>query len=461
MTTDSDRISTGNAPAPPAAAPASGNSLKFLGIVLGNFLVLMDASILNVALPNLRHDLHSSAVALPWTVDAYTVVFAGLLLAAGSLADRWGPRLVYRIALLGFAVVCLLCAAAPTVGWLIAGRAVLGIAAAGLVPASLALLAMLYPDPARRSRAVGVWASVSSIGLICGPVVGGALVSLDGWRLVLLVNPPIALIALLLSLRLAERPKGTPRPLDRPGLLLSVIGLSALAFGLIDAGDTGWSKPVPLIATAVAVLSFIALAVWERRSPHPVLPPKLLASVRVQADLLAGAVASLAFYGVLFTLTQWLVNDRGLSPLLSGTEFLPATLPMAILPIVIGRVVGRFGAHRILLVGLAADTVCGLLLAATGTHAPYAVILAGEIALAIGSTFTIPAATADISTAAPSQYAATAQGTLGACRQAGAAVGVALLGTLSSLRVAGFVLCGVCAAALLVVAVFGRPSRAR
>jgi DHA2 family methylenomycin A resistance protein-like MFS transporter len=192
-----------------------------------------------------------------------------------------------------------------------------------------------------------------------------------------------------------------------------------------------------------------------------VLPPKLLASVRVQADLLAGAVASLAFYGVLFTLTQWLVNDRGLSPLLSGTEFLPATLPMAILPIVIGRVVGRFGAHRILLVGLAADTVCGLLLAATGTHAPYAVILAGEIALAIGSTFTIPAATADISTAAPSQYAATAQGTLGACRQAGAAVGVALLGTLSSLRVAGFVLCGVCAVALLVVAVFGRSGRAR
>lgn len=454
MTTRSDQASaTGT---DPAAPPAPGSSIKFLGIVLGNFLVLMDASILNVALPDLRHNLHASAESLPWAVDAYTVVFAGLLLASGSLADRWGARRVYRASLLAFCLVSALCAAAPTAGALIAGRALLGVAAAGLVPASLALLAGLYPQPASRARAVGVWASVSSIGLICGPVVGGALVALDGWRLVFLVNPPIAALAFFLGVSLADRGPQTPRPVDRPGLVLSILGLSSLAFGLIDAGITGWTKPTPAVAVALAIVCFVLLVVWERRTPHPVLPPALLRSPRVRADLLAGAVASLAFYGVLFTLTQWLVNERGLSPLLTGAEFLPATLPMAILPIVIGRVIGRVGARRILLVGLAADTVCGLLLAATGAHAPYAVILAGELALAIGSTFTIPAATADISTAAPARYAATAQGTLGASRQAGSALGVALLGTLSSLRLSGFVLAGVCAATLAVVAVLGR-----
>jgi DHA2 family methylenomycin A resistance protein-like MFS transporter len=178
----------------------------------------------------------------------------------------------------------------------------------------------------------------------------------------------------------------------------------------------------------------------------------------VRADLLAGAVASLAFYGVLFTLTQWLVNQRGLAPLLTGVEFLPATLPMAIMPIVVGRIVGRVGARRIILVGLAADTVCGAVLALAGVHAPYALILVAEIALAIGSTLTIPAATADVSTTAPQQYAATAQGVLSALRQAGAALGVALLGTMPSLRAAGITLAVVCAVTVGLTAATGRTS---
>jgi DHA2 family methylenomycin A resistance protein-like MFS transporter len=294
------------------------------------------------------------------------------------------------------------------------------------------------------------------MGLIAGPVIGGALVAAGGWRLVFLVNPPIALIAYVASRRLTAQRPPQRRKVDWTGLALSVVGLTALTYGLVDAGTTGWSRPGPITAVALALAAFVALAVWERRAQAPVLPPVLLSLPRVRADLLAGAVASFAFYGVLFTLTQWLVNERGLAPLVTGVEFLPATLPMAVMPIVVGRIVGRIGARRIILAGLAADAVCGAVLALAGVHAPYAVILAAEIALAIGSTLTIPAATADISTTAPQQYAATAQGVLSALRQAGAALGVALLGTLHSLRTAGIVLAAVCVLTVAATAAAGR-----
>jgi DHA2 family methylenomycin A resistance protein-like MFS transporter len=448
------------AAAPGATAAPAGRSRRFAGIILGNFLVLLDASIVNVALPDLRHSLNAPPGSLPWVVDAYTVVFAGLLLAAGWAADRWGARGVYRASLLAFCVLTALCAAAPNAAALIAGRSLLGVAAAGVVPASLALLAGLFPDPALRSRAVGVWAAVSSIGLICGPVLGGALVAAGGWRLVFLVNPPIALVAFAASRGLAAQRPAHRRTIDWNGLALSVVGLTALTYGLVDAGTGGWSRPAPIIAAALALAAFAGLGLWERRAAAPVLPPDLLRVPRVRSDLLAGAVASLAFYGVLFTLTQWLVNQRGLAPLLTGVEFLPATLPMAVMPIVVGRVVGRMGARRIILIGLTADAVCGALLAFAGVHAPYALLLLAELALAIGSTLTIPAATADISTTAPQQHAATAQGILSALRQAGAALGVALLGTLPSLRSAGLALALVCAATVALVAAGGR-ARAR
>jgi MFS transporter, DHA2 family, methylenomycin A resistance protein len=261
-------------------------------------------------------------------VDAYTVVFAGLLMASGSLADRWGARRVYRCALLAFAVISALCAAAPDIGALIAGRALLGVAAAGLVPASLALLAALYPDRARRSRAIGAWAAMSSVGLVAGPVLGGALVSLGGWRLVLLVNPPIALAALAGTRMLAPLQPGQRRPLDLAGLVLSVLALACLTFGLIDGGTAGWARPAPEAAIAAALAAVGLLAIAERRAAAPVLPPSLLRLGRVSSDLITGAVASLVFYGILFAVNLWLQAERGLTPLQTGLFFLPMTLPM-------------------------------------------------------------------------------------------------------------------------------------
>jgi len=432
---------------------------RFAGIVVGNFLVLLDTSILNVALPDAQHDLHAAAAALPWAVDAYTVVFAGLLLAAGSVADRWGPRRIYRSALAAFGLISLLCAIVPNIGSLIAGRALLGVAAAGLVPASLGLLAALYPDPARRSRAIGAWAAVSSVGLILGPVLGGALVELGGWRLVFLVNPPIAFLTLLMARGLSgHRPQATAKKVDRAGLLLSIVCLSSLTFGLVEAGTSGWGRPAPLPALGVALVACCLLVIAERRATAPILPPALIGLTRVKADLVAGATASFVFYGVLFALTQWMVHTRGLSPLRTGLAFLPMTLPMCFMPFVTGRIVARISARPVLLVGLAVDALSGILLAISGPRTPLALIIAAQVVLGFGSTLAIPAATADMAGAAPASYAATGQGALNACRQAGAALGVAALGTIATLRVSGIVLTSGALLALTFVTL-ARPSR--
>lgn len=461
MTTDTAAVAGAATPAVPPGPPAAGGTTgRFLGIAAGNFLVLLDASVLTVALPDLQRDLHASDGALPWAVNAYTVVFAGLLLASGAIADRFGPRRVYQAALAGFTVISLLCAVAPNMGLLIGGRALLGVAAAGLVPASLALLAQLYPDKAQRSRMVGAWAAITSIGLVAGPILGGVLVTAGGWRLVFLVNPPIALLALAFSGRLSGHRSGsTAHPIDRAGLVLSVVALSALSFGLIDGGTGGWRRPSPIVALAVAVVAVVLLVIAERRAASPVLPPALLRLPRVRADLVAGSIATLVFYGVFFALTLWLQDTRHLSPWQAGFSFLPMTLPMCVLPFYAGRFVARFGALPVILVGLVADVFSGVLLAFAAPGAPLVWVILAQVFLVIASTLAIPGATADMAGAAPPQLAATGQGAFNAARQGGSALGVALLGTLASLQAAGVVLAIFAALAVaLVLLAHRRPA---
>lgn len=422
-----------------AAAGASPprNGLKFAGIVAGNFLVLMDASILNVAIPDIRADLNAPAASLPWVVDAYTVVSAGLLLAAGSIADRLGPRRVYRLALMAFAVLGALCALAPNIGWLVAGRALLGVAAAGLIPTSLALLAAMYPDQARRSRAIGLWAALVSIGLVVGPLIGAGLLAIGDWPLIFLVNTPIALAAYLAARSLPSARPGKAGPVDYAGLALSTVGLSALAYGLIDAGVEGWDRPTAIGAFVLAAAAFTALVWAERRAAAPVLPGSLFSLSRVRSSIVTGVMAMFAVYGVMFGLTQWMVEERGLTPLQTGLAFLPMTLPMCFLPWIAGKLVVRFGTKPILLVGLGLDALAGILLAFATVDTPLGLILAAQVALGIGSTMAVPAATVEMADTAPPELAATGQGAFNAGRQAGAALGVAVLGTVASLHAAG------------------------
>lgn len=450
---------TTTAPARPHSPARPTSRLLFAGVSIGNFLVLLDTSILNVALPDVQRSLHASATALPWAAVAYTITFAGLLLAAGAVADRFGPHRVYAASLVAFAVLSLACAAAPSIGLLIAGRILLGAAAACMVPSSIALLAGLYADPGARARAVGVWAAVTSSGLLLGPILGGLLVTAGGWRWVFLVNPPVALLALWIGRRQGNARPAAVRPLDLPGIGCSIVVLTALTYGLIDGGTSGWDRPTPVIALGLALVAAITLRIVEGRVEHPVLPPALVRRRDLSGSIVAAAVATLVFYGILYTLTLWLQRERGLTPLETGLAFVPMTLPMCVLPIYTGKLVARLGARRVIFAGLCFDVVAGAcLLGVTNAHGSLGWIVAAEIALVLASTTVIPAATADVAVNAPGEMAGAAQGALNAGRQAGSALGVAILGPLSALPTIGIVLVALSAVAVA-LAVAGQARR--
>jgi DHA2 family methylenomycin A resistance protein-like MFS transporter len=427
------------ASAPPAALDMR-RRLVFLGLCAGNFMVLLDTSILNVALPNIQQDLNVSDTLLPWSAVAYTIAFSCLLLASGAVADRFGAPRLYRTAAICFGAISLLCAAAPSIGVLIGSRVLLGVAAAGMVPASLAVLASVYDDPKARMRAIGSWAAVSSSGLLAGPLLGGLLVAAGGWRLIFVINPFVAALSLALIVGVRNTLPAKVRPFDWPGVILSVLALALLTFGLIDGGTNGWSRPGPIVGVTAGILALAALAWVERRVRHPVLPPELLARRSIRSDMLAATVATLVFYGMLFTLTLWYERERGFSALATGLAFVPMTLPMCVLPMITGRLVARFGARKVILFGLTSDVLAGILLAGVGHSGPLAFVLLAEAALVLASTTTIPAATAHVGATAPAAYAASAQGALNAGRQAGSALGVALLGPLTSLHAGGAIL---------------------
>ena len=450
------------APAPRTSTPR--NRAAFTGIVAGNFMVLIDATILNVALPDLKAHLHASAARRPWTVDAYTVVFAGLMLASGAVADRFGARRVYQSAVALFGVLSLLCALAPNAGGLIAGRALLGAAAAGMVPASLALLAGLYPDAKERMKAVGAWAALSGIGLAVGPVLGGALVAAGGWRLVFVVNPPLALVSWFLVRGLSSQGSGhgagqgfgQRKKFDLPGLVLFTVALCALTYGLVDAGTEGWSRPAALIALAVAVLAAVAVTLVERGAQTPVLPPELLRLGRVRTNLLTAVTANYIFYGLLYTVTLWLEETRHLSAAMTGVAFLPMMIPLCFLPFFTSRLAHRFGARPMVMVAMVLDAAVGAVLFTVGAHTSLAVVVAAQILMAIATTMTIPSITADMAVATPRPLAATGQGALNAARQTGSALGVAVLGTLSGMHAAGIAMA---AGALITLVLAGLTRR--
>jgi len=432
--------------------------MAFFGLSIGNFLVLLDTSILNVALPHIQRDFNAAAELLPWTSVAYTIIFSGLLLASGAVADRVGGLRLYRISLVAFSIISLACAASPSIQALIGFRALLGVAAASVVPASIAVLAGLYPDSGERARAIGSWAAISSIGLLAGPVLGGFFADQGSWRMIFVVNIPVAVTALLFVRTLSNTRSKVARPLDVPGIILSIILLTSMSYGFIDGGTNGLNRPTVLIALGIAFSSAIILVKVERMVAHPVLPPTIFAQADLRFAVISAAVATLVFYGILFTLAIWYQKAGGLSATETGLAFIPMTLPLCVLPFFTGRMVARFGAERLILFGLVCDVLAGLfLVGATGASGSFIWVVLAEVALVLASTTVIPAATALVAIRAPAEYAGSTQGALNAGRQAGAALGVAILGPLASLSTVGWVLSGI-SLFVTVVVIQGRAS---
>ncbi|MEU4573959.1 MFS transporter [Nonomuraea sp. NPDC023979] len=398
--------------------------MKLLGVCLAYFLVLLDTTVLTIALPDLRASLGGSVAGQQWAVNAYTVAFAATLLTGGAVADRYGAARVFRAGVAAFGLLSLACAAAPALGVLVGARAALGVAGALCVGGSLGLLAELYPAPAARARATGVWAAATGTALAAGPLLGGLLVELAGWRAVFLVNAPLAALGLL-ALRGVRSPAGR-RPVAWAAQALACLTLALLAHAATTRSAAALAAAAALPAATLLVRRGVVSARTGRRdagSAADATPPGLVRAV--WPELVAGAAANFAFAGALFVLTLFLQDVRHLTPMAAGLAFLPLTLPMTVNPLLTGRIVARYGARPPILAGLALLTAGLAGLALTDALVPWLLVTGTGLSLCL------PALVAGVIAGAPPGTAGTAGGVLNAARQAGATLGVAVLAGLA------------------------------
>ena len=309
--------------------------------VLGFFVITLDATIVNVALPSIRSGLGGGITGLQWVVDGYTLMFAALLLSAGALSDRVGAKRAFGGGLLIFAGASVICGVAPSLAVLVAARFLQGVGAAVVMPASMALVRHAYDDPAARGRAVAVWAMGGAVAAAAGPVLGG-LLSLASWRLIFWVNVPVVAVTLALLARTRRSPHHVV-PFDWTGQVLTIAAMGALTFGAIDAGPHGLTSARVVTALAVAVLAGGAFVLVQARGTHPMVPLSLFRSATVNVAVVIGFVFMVGFYGLPFLFSLYFQTVRGLSPLAAGVAFLPMMLLSAAVTPFTARIVERVG----------------------------------------------------------------------------------------------------------------------
>ncbi|MFB6674115.1 MFS transporter [Streptomyces sp. NPDC056390] len=411
----------------PAPVQASGFALG--AALLGFTVISIDVSAVNIALPAIRTSLHGGITGLQWIVDAYTLMFAALMLSAGALADRAGARRAYAWGVGLFTLASLACALAPGIGTLVAARVVQGGAAAVVMPASLALIRQAYDDARHRARAIALWTVGGSVAMAVGPVLGGILTEAAGWRAVFFLNLPVGALILALLTRVPRSPR-RPAPLDLAGQVTAVLALAGLAFAVIEGGHAGWTAPSVLAALGVAVAGALAFLAAEKRHRAPMVPLPLLRRRDVSVSLAIGFAVNVAFYGAIFLLGLYYQQLRGMSGTEAGLMFVPLAAIITSTNLVSPPMAERFGRRPVIVTGqavLALGMFCLLPLAA---HTPVWLILLLLVPTGMGGAFAVPALTALLMDSVPAARAGTASGLLNAFRQTGGALAVALFGSL-------------------------------
>jgi EmrB/QacA subfamily drug resistance transporter len=426
-------MTTTAAPAAPPILSARRRWTVLAVCCLSLFLVGLDTTVVNVGLPAIGRGLDVGTRGLEWTVDAYTLALASLLISAGALADRFGRRLVFQLGLVVFGVASVLCALAPTIGVLVAARVAQGVGGSMLSPVALAIVVNAITDPKERAQAIGVWAAVFGLSMAAGPVVGGALLAHLGWRAVFWINAPVVLGALLLSaVFVPESRARQPRRLDLPGqlLLTALVGLAVAV--LIEGPRIGWTSPAALAGYLGAAGSAVAFTLVELRRAEPLVDPRLFRRPAFGAAVLGAVAVFLALNATLLLNTLYLQHVRGMSALATGLATLPAALGATVCAPLSGRLVGRFGARRPLLLAGCATAAGGLGLAWLDRDTDLRLLLVCYLLIGVGFGFANAPITNTAVTGLPPARAGVAGAITSTARQVGAALGVAVAGGLVS-----------------------------
>ncbi|MFM9705762.1 MFS transporter [Streptomyces galilaeus] len=420
------------APPSPPSPPDARRRWSILAVcALSMFLVGVDTTIVNVGLPEIGHGLAVGTHGLEWVVDAYTVVLASLLVVSGALADRWGRRRVFRCGLLVFGLASLACALAPSLGVLVAARAVQGIGASMLSPVALAIVVNAMPDPRERARAIGVWASVFGLSMAAGPVTGGALIAAFGWRSVFWINVPVVVMALVLvAVFVPESRAARARRLDLPGQVLLTALICLVVGVLIEGPRIGWTSPAAVAGYALVTAAATGFVLVELRRDEPLMDLGLFRRPPFATAVLGATAVFVALNVSLLLNTLYLQHTRGWTPLESGAATLPMAVGATLCAPWSGSLVARLGPRRPLILAGVFTTAGGLCLTNLGQHTSVPLILLAHLLIGVGFGFANAPLTNTAVSGLPSSRAGVAGAITSTARQVGAAVGIAVAGGL-------------------------------
>jgi EmrB/QacA subfamily drug resistance transporter len=421
-------MSTSTSPAR-GAGGATGSQRTWVLVItsVASLMVVLDALVVATALTAIKGDLGASISELEWTVNAYGLSFAVLLMTAAAAGDRWGRRRVFVAGVAVFALASLVCAVAPNVGTLIAGRVLQGVGAAFIMPLALALLGAAFP-PELRPKALGVFASVSGVAVPLGPLFGGAVVEGISWPWIFWINVPIGAALIYFALTRMEDSRGPDRAIDLPGLVLVSLGSFGLVWALVQGNAAGWTSTEVVGSLAIGLLAIGAFIAWQRRTGHPMLPLHLFGSRRFAAGNVVIFFHWGSALGAVFFMAQFLQVGLGYGPLTAGLALAPWGLTTMVVPQLAGRLVGRFGERPFIVAGLGLHGLAMIWIALAADPAvSYWAIVVPLVLSGTGIAMCLPAAQSAVLTSVSPQFIGKASGAFSAMRQLGGAFGVAIL----------------------------------
>jgi EmrB/QacA subfamily drug resistance transporter len=403
-----------------------------LGVLCGSLLIIvMDNTILNVAIPSLVQDLGATNSQLQWIIDSYTLVFAGLLLTAGSLGDRFGRKRALRVGIVIFCVGSALSALAGSPTQLILTRSLMGIGGALIMPSTLSILTNVFREPRERARAIAIWAGFSGLAVAIGPIIGGLLLAHFHWSSVFWVNIPIGIAAVVLGHYFVPESKDPNAPkLDLPGALLSIVALGSLLFGIIQGPSAGWSAPSVTTAFTVGVVFLAGFVAWELHTPTPMLDITFFKNPRFTAANSSVTLTFFALFGSMFLLTQYWQFVHGYTPLEAGVRMLPFATAMMVTAPLSARLVERVGTKRIVTLGLLIVSISLFGLSFVTVDSSYLRVIANYSLVAVGMGLAMPPATESVMGSLPREKAGVGSAVNDTTRQMGGALGVAVIGSI-------------------------------